>query len=68
MITLGASLWDDELRARVESLQWATALSVLRTGGAAIIEWGTWGRDERERLQAGQRPNWAECRAFDAVL
>jgi predicted kinase len=49
---LGASLWDGELRARVESLQWTMALGVLRAGGTAIIEWGTWGRDERERLRA----------------
>ena len=52
MSALGASLWDGELRARVESLQWALALDVLRGGGTAIIEWGTWGRDERERLRA----------------
>lgn len=52
MTALGANLWDSELRANVEALQWATALSVLRAGGTAIIEWGTWGRDERERLRA----------------
>jgi predicted kinase len=52
MTRLGANLWDSELRANVEALQWATALSVLRAGGTAIIEWGTWGRDERERLRA----------------
>jgi len=52
MTTLDASLWDSELRTRVEFLQWAMALSVLRAGGTAIIEWGTWGRDERERLRA----------------
>ena len=51
MTALDASLWDSEVRARVESLQWAMALSVLRAGGTAIIEWGTWGRDERERLR-----------------
>lgn len=52
MIALGANLWDADLRARVESLQWSLALDVLRAGGTAIIEWGTWGRDERERLRA----------------
>ena len=39
-------------RQRRGALQWATALSVLRSGGTAIIEWGTWGRDERGRLRA----------------
>lgn len=52
MTTLGANLWDGELRSRIEGLQWAMALDVLRTGGTAIIEWGTWGRDEREFLRA----------------
>ena len=48
----GASLWDSELRARVEALQWDMALDVLRAGGTAIIEWGTWGREEREVLRS----------------
>ena len=52
MTALGANLWDSHLRARVEALQWDTALDLLRAGGTAIIEWGTWGRDERERLRA----------------
>ncbi|MCY7400920.1 MAG: AAA family ATPase [Nocardioides sp.] len=51
MTSLDASLWDGELRARVESLQWSMARGLLRAGGTAIIEWGTWGRDERERLR-----------------
>lgn len=52
MTALGANLWDGELRARVEGLQWDLALDLIRAGGTAIIEWGTWGRDERERLRA----------------
>jgi len=52
MTALGANVWDSELRARVEALQWNMALDVLRAGGTAIIEWGTWGRDERELLRA----------------
>ena len=51
MIALGANLWDGEFRERVEALQRTTALDVLRAGGTAIIEWGTWGRDERSRLR-----------------
>ena len=53
MAALDANLWDSELRARIETLQWTVALDVLRAGGTAIIEWGTWARDERERLRAG---------------
>lgn len=51
MASLGANLWDSNLRANVESLQWGVALQILRSGGTAIIEWGTWGRDERETLR-----------------
>ncbi|MDQ3525390.1 MAG: ATP-binding protein, partial [Chloroflexota bacterium] len=50
MSALGVSLWDGEVRARIESLQWEMAAQVLRAKGTAIIEWGTWGRDEREPL------------------
>jgi predicted kinase len=42
MTALGANLWDGELRARVEGLQWDMAIDVLRAGGTAIIEWGPW--------------------------
>lgn len=52
MTALGVNLWDSEFRSRVESLQWEVAARVLRAGGTAIIEWGTWGRDEREQLRA----------------
>jgi predicted kinase len=52
MTGLGANLWDGEPPARVEGLQWDMPLDVLRAGGTAIIEWGTWDRDERERLRA----------------
>lgn len=53
MAALDANLWNSELRARIEALQWTVALDVLRSGGTAIIEWGTWARDEREQLRAG---------------
>ena len=52
MAALDANLWNSELRARIETLQWTVALDVLRAGGTAIIEWGTWARDEREQLRA----------------
>lgn len=51
MAAFGVTLWDGDVRARIESLQWQVATQVLRGGGTAIIEWGTWGRDERDRLR-----------------
>lgn len=52
MSALGVSVWDSDVRARFEALRWEVAVQVLRAGGTAIIEWGTWGREERERLRA----------------
>ncbi len=84
MSALGARLWDGGLRARVESLQWAVALGVIRAGGTAIIEWGTWARDDERRVEdplmrradleamrdfvQGQRHDESECHACDTVL
>ena len=48
---LDINLWDEQLRDRVERLQWDLAQDLLRLGNIVIIEWGTWGRDERERLR-----------------
>jgi predicted kinase len=48
---LEISLWDEQLRDRVERLQWELARDLLRAGNVVIIEWGTWGRDERDRLR-----------------
>jgi predicted kinase len=55
MAALGVDLWDAAMRERVEALQWAMAQDLLRVGATAIIEWGTWGRDERDALRVGAR-------------
>lgn len=52
MDALGFNLWESEIRDRVERLQWRLARDLLATGAVVIIEWGTWGRDERARLRA----------------
>lgn len=48
---LDADLWDEPLRARIEQLQWGLSQELLRLGNVVIIEWGCWGREERERLR-----------------
>jgi predicted kinase len=48
---LGMTLWDEPLRERVETLQWNLAQDLLRLGAVVIIEWGCWGRDERDQLR-----------------
>lgn len=55
MDALGVSLWASDVRARVEALQWAVAQDLLRLGNTVIIEWGTWGREERDALRDGAR-------------
>lgn len=55
MSALGVSLWDSAMRQRIEFLQWAVAKELLRLGTTVIVEWGTWGRDERTSLRAEAR-------------
>jgi len=55
MADLGINLWDSEARQRIEQLQWKVAQQILRFGGDAVIEWGTWARSERDALRTGAR-------------
>ena len=55
MDALGIDLWDGDKRLGIETLQWRAAQDVIRLGGAAIIEWGTWRRSERDQLRLGAR-------------
>jgi predicted kinase len=55
MDALGIDLWDSAKRDAIEALQWQQAQDLLRLGGIAIIEWGTWGRSERDALREGAR-------------
>jgi len=41
----------NQFRDQIEHLQWKTAKEILRNRVDVIIEWGTWGRDEREKLR-----------------
>lgn len=55
MDALGIDLWEGDKRLGIESLQWQAAQDVIRHGGTAIIEWGTWRRSERDQLRLGAR-------------
>jgi predicted kinase len=55
MVALGIDLFAEATRARIEQLQWQLAQRILQIGGAVVIEWGTWGRDERDALRSGAR-------------
>jgi predicted kinase len=55
MDALSINLYDEESRARVEALQWRLGQELLKLGVVVIIEWGTWGRSERDTLREGAR-------------
>ncbi len=55
MDALSLNVWDEERRGKVEALQWKFAQKLLALGLTVIIEWGTWGRSERDTLRLGAR-------------
>ena len=67
---LSLDLNDEERRGRVEALQWKFAQELLALGVVVIIEWGTWGRSERDALRLGARALGAavELHYLDAPL
>jgi predicted kinase len=58
---LSLDLYDEEMRAKIESLQWKLGRELLVLGLTVIIEWGTWGRSERDTLRL-------EARALGAAV
>lgn len=55
MEALSLDLYDEDRRARIEALQWRLAQEFLSLGATVVIEWGTWGRSERDTLRLGAR-------------
>jgi predicted kinase len=55
MQALAIDYYDEERRGKVEALQWTLAQQLLALGLIVIIEWGTWGRSERDALRLGAR-------------
>ncbi len=55
MEALNLDLYDEDRRARIEALQWNFSRELLALGLTVIIEWGTWGRSERDALRIGAR-------------
>jgi len=55
-------IWDDtaetegnNYRGKIEKLQWNLAKQILQNAMGIIIEWGTWGKNERATLRDGAR-------------
>src|SRR5215469_9072706 len=55
MTSLSLDIWDEECRQKIEGLQWTLAQRLLALGLTVIIEWGTWGRAERDTLRLRAR-------------
>jgi predicted kinase len=55
MEALSLNLYDEERRGKIEALQWRFCQELLAFGLPVIIEWGTWGRTERDTLRLGAR-------------
>jgi predicted kinase len=52
---LSLDLYDEGSRGKIEALQWKFAQELLALDLTVIIEWGTWGRSERDALRLGAR-------------
>ena len=57
MNALGVDLYDQDVRARVERIQWDLAKELALTRTTAVIEWGTWQRTERDVIREWCREN-----------
>src|SRR5258707_4287591 len=55
MDALSLDLYDEQRRAKIEALQWKFGRELLALGLTVIVEWGTWGRSERDTLRLGAR-------------
>lgn len=55
MHAISIDIYDESRRAKIEALQWQFGQQLLALGLIIIIEWGTWGRSERDALRLGAR-------------
>jgi predicted kinase len=55
MEALSLDIWDESMREKIERLQWQLGQQLLNLGLTIIIEWGTWGRSERDALRLRAR-------------
>jgi predicted kinase len=55
VMQLGADLWDEEFRERLEQQLWVLSQELLTQGQSVILEWGHWARVERDEKRLGAR-------------
>jgi predicted kinase len=54
----------NRFRDQIEQLQWKIAKQLLQNSMDVIIEWGTWGRSEREKLRDEARAVGANVKFY----
>ena len=52
LYNLGLDCYDDEIRIRVEKLQWQLAQELLKSGNSVILENGFWLKTERDSYRS----------------
>jgi len=55
VLALGGDLYDDDLRDRVEARLIELAFELLAAGRSCILDFGLWGREERDALRLRAR-------------
>jgi predicted kinase len=55
MTALSINLHAEEQRAQIEALQWELARRLLSLGQNVVIEWGAWGKSERDEFRTQAR-------------
>jgi predicted kinase len=67
---LGADLWDEEFRVRLEHQLWVLSQDLLARGQSVVLEWGHWTRVERDekRLRARALGVGVELHYLEAPL
>jgi len=55
MNAVAIDVWDENRRGKIEALQWELGKRLLALGLTVIVEWGTWGKSERDELRLGAR-------------
>jgi predicted kinase len=70
MASIGADLFDEQVRDRIEQIQWRVAQRLLQLRQVVLVEWGTWAHAERAALREGARALGAavELRFLDAPI
>ncbi len=52
---LGADVWDEEFRVRLERQLWVLSQDLLARGQSVVLEWGHWARVERDEKRLAAR-------------